>query len=314
MGKSLVDTSGAKEKACKYYESYLELGSVHKVGGFFGVSHSVVHRHLKVFGYKLKGEKFSEKEDAIIFNYYKNTPDSLFSMNELISLLGFRSSSQNICRRARQLGLTNIKRKMSDVFKINASERSKEWHKTNEHPKGYLGKKHSSETKVKLSKVSINMWQNMTEEKLAERTLKHVKTRHKNGTLYPNRAKCTWKQQWATVGGVRKYFRSQWELNYAHYLEWLKSKGQIKSWEHEPETFWFEGVKRGCVSYLPDFRVVENNDSIAYHEVKGWMDDRSKTKIKRMAKYHPTVKLIVIDSKAYASLSRDVSGLVDGWV
>ena len=313
MGKSIVDIKGAKEKALEYYESYLDLGSVHKVSGVFGVSHSTVHRYLKSFGYKLKGEKFNDKEDSIIINYYRKTPDSLFNMNELISLLGFRSSAQNVCRRARQLGLTNIKRKMSNDVKQNMSEITKEWHKTNEHPKGYLGKKHSSETKVKLSKVSRNMWDNMTEEKLAERNMKLVKTKHRNGTLYPSRTKCTWKQQWATVGGVRKYFRSQWELNYAHYLEWLKSKGQIKSWEHEPETFWFDGVKRGCVSYLPDFRVTENNGDVVYHEVKGWMDDRSKTKIKRMAKYHPNVKLVVIDSKSYAMLAKQVSGLVSGW-
>lgn len=313
VGKSITDISGSKEKAAEYYESYLDLGSVHKVGAYFGVNHGTVHRYLKKFGYRLKGEKFSDDEDAIIINYYKNTPDSLFNMNKLIELLNFRSSAQNICRRARQLGMTNINRKRSDEVKSNISKMTKEWHKNNDHPQGYLGKNHSIETKEKISNKSKNMWSNMTEDKLAEITMKHVKTRHKNGTLYPNRSKCTWKQQWATVGGVRKYFRSQWELNYAYYLEWLKSKGQIKSWEHEPETFWFDGVKRGCVSYLPDFKVTENNGSIVYHEVKGWMDDRSKTKIKRMAKYHPDVKLIVIDSKAYASLSKDVSGLVDGW-
>ena len=313
MGRSTIDTDGAKEKASEYYKLYLDLGSVHKVGEHFGVSHSTVHRHLKAFGYKLKGEKFSSDEDDIITNYYKNTPDHIFDMSKLIELLGFRSSAQNICRRARQLGLTNIKRKVSDKNKLKMQGVAVERIEKYGHPKGNLGKKHSDKTKAVLSEKSREMWLRFTEEDLAIRAMKQAKTKHKNGTLYSNRTKCTWKQQWATVGGVRKYFRSQWELNYAHYLEWLKSKGQIKSWEHEPETFWFEGVKRGCVSYLPDFRVTENNGSIVYHEVKGWMDDRSKTKIKRMAKYHPNVKLIVIDSKAYASLSKSVSGLVDGW-
>lgn len=313
MGMSIIDTDGAREKANEYYELYLELGSVHKVGEHFGVSHSTIHRYLKVFGHKLKGEKFSNEEDNIISNYYKNTPDSLFDMNDLIALLGFRSSAQNVCRRARQLGLTNIKRKVSDKNRAEMPKIASDRIKKNGHPRGYLGKKHNEDTRKKLSKASRRMWDNMTDEKLVERNMKLVKTKHRNGTLYPSRTKCTWKQQWATVGGVRKYFRSQWELNYAHYLEWLKSKGQIKSWEHEPETFWFDGVKRGCVSYLPDFRVTENNGDVAYHEVKGWMDDRSKTKIRRMAKYHPDVKLIVIDSKAYAALAKSVSSLVDGW-
>jgi len=43
------------------------------------------------------------------------------------------------------------------------------------------------------------------------------------------------------------------------------------------------------------------------------MDDRSKTKIKRMAKYHPTVKLIVIDSKAYASIKKIMQPIIKDW-
>jgi hypothetical protein len=43
------------------------------------------------------------------------------------------------------------------------------------------------------------------------------------------------------------------------------------------------------------------------------MDDRSKTKIKRMAKYHPDTKLIVIDNKAYKSLAKQLSGFIEGW-
>jgi hypothetical protein len=123
----------------------------------------------------------------------------------------------------------------------------------------------------------------------------------------------SWKAAWRTIGGQRCYFRSSWEANYGRYLEWLRANGQIKKWEHEPETFWFEAIKRGTRSYLPDFRVTEINGRIEYHEVKGWMDDRSKTKIRRMAKYHPTVILKVIDGKAYKALAKQVSRLVEGW-
>ena len=35
-----------------------------------------------------------------------------------------------------------------------------------------------------------------------------------------------------------------------------------------------------------------------FHEVKGWMDQKSRTKIARMAKYYPQVKLLVIDKEA----------------
>jgi hypothetical protein len=121
------------------------------------------------------------------------------------------------------------------------------------------------------------------------------------------------KAGWLEIGGKRIYCRSRWEANYARLLEMEKRQGSIKEWEHEPETFWFEGIKRGCVSYLPDFRVTQPDGSIYYVEVKGWMDPKSKTKIKRMAKYHPDVVLKVVDAAAYRSLAKLGKSVVPGW-
>jgi hypothetical protein len=118
---------------------------------------------------------------------------------------------------------------------------------------------------------------------------------------------------WREIGGKRCFFRSRWEANYARYLEFLKVHGNILDWEHEPFTFWFVGVKRGCVSYLPDFRVTNMNSTEEYHEVKGWMDDRSATKIKRMAKYFPEIKLLVIDATWFKRNARKLRGLIPGW-
>ena len=126
------------------------------------------------------------------------------------------------------------------------------------------------------------------------------------------RTNVTWKMGNRTIGGVTKYFRSRWEANYARVLEYLKANGKIKKWEHEPEIFWFHGIKRGVVSYTPDFRVTMPDNSIEYHEVKGWMDDRSKTKIKRMAKYHPKVKLLIVDGSFFKS-ARELSRMFPGW-
>jgi hypothetical protein len=118
---------------------------------------------------------------------------------------------------------------------------------------------------------------------------------------------------WRIIGGKRNYYRSRWEANYSRYLEWLKKVGEIVEWEHEPHTFWFEGIKRGCVSYLPDFGVHNKNGAIEFHEVKGWFDHKSKTKIKRMAKYYPDIKLIVIAKKEYNAISQKVACLIQGW-
>lgn len=180
------------------------------------------------------------------------------------------------------------------------------------HPRGSLGLKHTDATRRLIGQKSHEHWQSMSEDQKANKTDKMIKSRIENGTLVPPR-NASWKAGWRVIGGVNKYYRSRWEANYARYLEWLKSRKQIEDWKHEPTTFWFEGVKRGTRSYLPDFWVKECGGAECYHEVKGWMDDRSKTKIKRMAKYHPGVKLIVIDKKAYQSIAKTMQAFIRDW-
>ena len=178
------------------------------------------------------------------------------------------------------------------------------------HPRGSLGLKHSEKTKLLLVEKAKQMWVNMSEE-TRERISKAASINGSKAGM--NRLNASWKQGWREIGGINKYYRSRWEANYARYLEWLKKNNQILSWKHEPHTFWFEGIKRGCMSYLPDFEVTELDGKIIFHEVKGWMDDRSKTKIKRMAIYHPDVKLIVIDGKGYKAIEKKIKVLIPDW-
>lgn len=121
------------------------------------------------------------------------------------------------------------------------------------------------------------------------------------------------KAGWREIGGQRCYFRSRWEANYARYLEWLIVQGHVVKWEHEPKTFWFENIKRGVRSYLPDFRVELPGGYVEYHEVKGWMDGKSKTKLKRMAKYYPDVTLVLIDAPRYRAIAKKMRYIIPGW-
>jgi len=110
------------------------------------------------------------------------------------------------------------------------------------------------------------------------------------------------------------YFRSSWEANYARYLNFLKSKGNIYKWEFEPDTFWFEKIKRGVRSYLPDFKIWETEASTPYYvEIKGWMDDKSKTKLKRMKKYYPHVRIYVVEKKQYTEIKNKLGRAIAGW-
>lgn len=198
----------------------------------------------------------------------------------------------------------------TEEFKKEASIRSKKWLQENEHPKGMLGKNHTEETKRKIRESHKG-------KKIPrEQVLKSMKTRmERYGTLNPPdyRKGASWKAHWVEIGGKRFYARSTWEANYARYLEFLRVAGEVSDWEHEPETFWFDKVKRGCVSYLPDFKVTLWTGDVEYHEVKGWMDARSKTKIKRMAKYFPHISLIVVDAKRYRAISELGSKLIKDW-
>lgn len=190
--------------------------------------------------------------------------------------------------------------------KNETSLRFKAWHGSNPHPRGMRGKKHSKEFCEKMSLLHSG------KKVPREQVMKMLKTKAANGTLVNPRPEASWKCGWEEVGGKRFYARSRWEANYGRYLEWQKLQGLIVDWDHEPKTFWFEGIKRGVMSYLPDFWV-KTKTGEEYHEVKGWMDARSVTKIKRMAKYHPTIKLQVIDSVRYRTLAKQLKQIVPGW-
>lgn len=205
------------------------------------------------------------------------------------------------------------KLKKTEAQKAAISERAKKWLKENPHPKGMLGRKHSDDVKAKFSVISKKRFAEMSEDKKFEKVKKMLETKAKNGTLVNSRIKTTWKGGWRTIGTEKKFYRSRWEANYARLLEWGKNNNVIADWKHEPKTFWFDGIKRGCVSYLPDFWVLKPDGTEEYHEVKGWMDDRSKTKLKRMKKYHPNVVLVLIDAKKYKEISSEFSRLIEGW-
>lgn len=103
------------------------------------------------------------------------------------------------------------------------------------------------------------------------------------------------KKGWYTIGCRRIFFKSGWEVKYARYLEGLKTLKVIKDWEYEPQRFLFEEIKSGTRTYTPDFKVFNVDDTHYWVEVKGYMDAKSKTKIKRFRKYFPTEELRVIE-------------------
>lgn len=90
--------------------------------------------------------------------------------------------------------------------------------------------------------------------------------------------------------------RSNWEANWARVLEVFGIK-----WQYEPMVFTFP-IKRGAKAYTPDFYLPATNEWV---ELKGYLDTKSKTKLKRFKKYYPDEfsRLIMIVSRSGATRS-----------
>lgn len=109
------------------------------------------------------------------------------------------------------------------------------------------------------------------------------------------------------------YFRSSWEANYARYLNLLMSQGRIKKWEYEVDTFEFHRVKKGTRFYTPDFKVFSSDEEFEYHEVKGWIDEKSKTRARRMALYYPEIKIQMITKDWFRANGKALSAILPNW-
>lgn len=268
--------------------------------------------------------KWTLKDIAQVRLWYESRKGGALDLDGLASLIG--RPKPDVCEAARKLGLTERNRKpgRKPRRKYATDEESRqaigkaasERIKTNGHPRGALGMKHSPETRERISVSQKALFASgkhgasrpKTKEEraaLSERTTKRLLERP--SSVYSS-AKRGYRDD---MPGI--FFRSRWEANYARFLTLLQRQGKIVKWEFEKDTFWFEAIRRGVRSYTPDFKVWLADGSYYYDEVKGWMDPKSKTKLKRMAKYHPNVKVNVIDSKAYREIDKKLGGAIPCW-
>ena len=110
-----------------------------------------------------------------------------------------------------------------------------------------------------------------------------------------------------------RFFRSAWEANYARYLNWMMARREINSWGYEVETFEFAKIKRGSRFYTPDFKVFFPDGRFEFHEIKGYMDSKSATKLKRMKKYFPHIPVVLIDKTIYRQIAVQFGPMLNGW-
>jgi hypothetical protein len=299
--------------------------SLKEIGAAMGRSQSSIRGKITRLGISKKSQWSDAEEAALVALYEKAGRDGVLGLAAFAREIG--RDPKNVNRKARQLGLeANPNRRVVEIRKerirkfsndaemrASMSDRAKARIEKNGHPRGMLGKHHSQSVREHLSKTGASFWASMSAAERQAITDKAIATVKANGGgTVPQIARGSWKAGWRDIGGKRNFYRSRWEANYARYLEWLKTLGEIQEWQHEPETFWFEAIRRGVRSYKPDFRVWEKGGS-SLHEVKGWMDDRSRTCLKRMAKYYPGEKVVLIDGRQYRAIRLRVMGLIAGW-
>jgi len=84
------------------------------------------------------------------------------------------------------------------------------------------------------------------------------------------------------------FLRSSYEANFFRYMKHTYPNYIL---EYEPTTFSFApfGVLKGTVSYTPDFKIYDKNNPNDYSiiEIKGFLRQQDKVKIKRFKKYYP---------------------------
>lgn len=244
--------------------------------------------------------RYSQAEKELLiqkYSQFKATGDLQIlanSMGRTVDSISSKAAKMGLRDKSVLFDLSGKKEMLSRVAKKRIED--------NGHPKGMLGK--SQTEKQKKAVAESNSKRTWTEERKQAQSDKMSKGQA-NGMFrsqYSNG-----KNGWCWIGDKYLFFRSSWEPNIASYLEFQKQHGIIKEWEYESDVFWFEAIKRGVRSYKPDFKITRPDGSQYFIEVKGWMDKKSQTKLKRMKKYHPNVDVELIDSKRYKDISKQSS-------
>jgi hypothetical protein len=260
--------------------------------------------------------RISDAEKDKIREYYEGTNPAEFDLNALSARLG--RSKYLVCRAARHLGLSNQCRPLSAAHaEKNRAASANQWAKK-PHPRGMLGKKHTPETLRVVSEASKRSW--ATQKTFGTGNCAPENVAKRRATMAKIAASRPASSNYSRARGGRRpdlgatWYRSSWEANYARYLNFLMRLGVVEAWEFEPQTFWFEGIKRGACSYLPDFRVkYKGDDRLEYVELKGWVQPKDRTKWRRMKKYHPEIKLTIVAAKEYYALQKKWASAIQHW-
>ena len=291
---------------------YNELGNIWKVGDALGLKGQYVASILKKNGVKLKNPKFSEEDKLFLIENYEKYA-SQQRLSELSSILG--RTKQFLCRKAKDLGLTDISRKynLSKEQREKMSKTAKNRIYKYGHPKGMLGKSHSQAFKDNMSNRMIHTWKNSPEILMTDYRRKVVSdnmSKMQKEGLLNNVSRCY--NTRLIINDNIYNLKSNWEFNIVLYLEYLKAFNLIDKWSYESKRFTFDINDFGIRSYTPDFFISKNGVNRII-ELKGWFDEKSKNKQILMNRFYPNVEIELWDEDMYHFIEREYKHKINLW-
>lgn len=257
------------------WAQYQTLGSVHRLSLVYGCSADRIKRALNEGGYILNSTKWSDADDLRVIRYFDDTSPQVFDPGALAAAMGRTTAA--VMTRAAKLGVLEP-----------ADKRSKKDTQT-----------------AQTKRASLEFLSGVPAEGEPVTRAEAVETRTaKTGK---------WRSGWYTVGDKRIFFRSLWEVRWAHYLEWRVARGEINRWEYEPDRYVFHEVESNNRIYIPDFKVWTDPETFHYEEIKGWYSPRDRVKMARMTKYYPDIRVVLVDEPVYREVEAKLSRVIPGW-
>lgn len=110
---------------------------------------------------------------------------------------------------------------------------------------------------------------------------------------------------------------SNYEYDYALYLDWLYDNEKISGWVRNTTQFGFskpvEVRGRMVNSHRPDFIVFGKDGTYEIHEVKGWMNERSEVVIGQFKADYPQLHYKVIEKQEILKIQKVLGKKLLGW-
>lgn len=116
------------------------------------------------------------------------------------------------------------------------------------------------------------------------------------------------------------FLDSNFEYNYALYLDFLYDSQQIAGWVRNTTLFYFsepiDNMRRNNniqKAYRPDFIVFGLDGTYEIHEVKGWMNQKAINIDKQFRKDYPNLIYKLINKNDILALQSEYKDKVWGW-